>query len=241
MTPEGTMTAADLRTDDAHFLARIIADPDSDAERLIYADWLEEQGRAERAEFVRVQVALAGRKPCIWDPPCYKVNVAPHHQCHSCQSGAAFRQRERELLKAHASFWAASLFPGRRVSTDEPDGPDVSVHARQGGDVLRLRTIFRRGFVESVTLPAAAWLANGPALVRAVPLRRVSWSDCGVIRHGVPSPDGDESYGLAVPSGFRERLPHDLRKALSISWPTRQAGEDAVSAAALAWAKAQPA
>jgi uncharacterized protein (TIGR02996 family) len=41
------------------FLRAICADPDDDAPRLIYADWLDERGRpgdTERAEFIRVQV-----------------------------------------------------------------------------------------------------------------------------------------------------------------------------------------
>lgn len=44
------------------FLRDILANPDDDAPRLIFADWLEEQGDAgsvARAEFIRVQCALA--------------------------------------------------------------------------------------------------------------------------------------------------------------------------------------
>jgi uncharacterized protein (TIGR02996 family) len=50
------MTPADA------FLQDILAHPEDDAPRLIFADWLEEQGDAEsvaRAEFIRVQCALA--------------------------------------------------------------------------------------------------------------------------------------------------------------------------------------
>jgi len=36
-------------------------DPDDDLRRLVYADWLEEQGRPERAELIRVQIELAKR------------------------------------------------------------------------------------------------------------------------------------------------------------------------------------
>lgn len=51
------MTQADA------FLQDILARPDDDAPRLIFADWLEEQGdtaSVARAEFIRVQCALAG-------------------------------------------------------------------------------------------------------------------------------------------------------------------------------------
>src|SRR5262245_37608955 len=41
------------------FLRMIIENPDDDGPRLVYADWLEEQGEAERAEFIRVQCELA--------------------------------------------------------------------------------------------------------------------------------------------------------------------------------------
>jgi uncharacterized protein (TIGR02996 family) len=48
--------------DEQAFLTAIAAAPDDEALRLVYADWLEENGRAERGELIRVQVALA-------DPP----------------------------------------------------------------------------------------------------------------------------------------------------------------------------
>ncbi len=41
------------------FLAAIIANPADDTPRLIYADWLDDQGEADRAEFIRCQVELA--------------------------------------------------------------------------------------------------------------------------------------------------------------------------------------
>jgi uncharacterized protein (TIGR02996 family) len=41
-------------------LQAILADPEDDGPRLIYADWLEENGNADRAEFIRVQIELAG-------------------------------------------------------------------------------------------------------------------------------------------------------------------------------------
>ncbi|HEX3147199.1 MAG TPA: TIGR02996 domain-containing protein [Gemmataceae bacterium] len=44
---------------DRAFVATIIESPDDDAPRLIYADWLDEQGEADRAEFIRLQVREA--------------------------------------------------------------------------------------------------------------------------------------------------------------------------------------
>jgi uncharacterized protein (TIGR02996 family) len=43
-------------------LATIAAHPEEDTPRLVFADWLDEHGRHARAEFVRVQVAIAQKE-----------------------------------------------------------------------------------------------------------------------------------------------------------------------------------
>jgi uncharacterized protein (TIGR02996 family) len=72
------------------FLDQIVADIDADAPRLVYADFLEENGQAERAEFIRVQCERA-RLPA-WDA-----------------AQVALRLREGELLKKHGEAWLAEL------------------------------------------------------------------------------------------------------------------------------------
>lgn len=47
------------RATDLAFRRSILATPEDDAPRLIYADWLDEHDDAERAEFIRLQVRLA--------------------------------------------------------------------------------------------------------------------------------------------------------------------------------------
>ena len=44
---------------DAALLDEIAARANDDEPRLIYADWLEERGNAERAELIRIQIELA--------------------------------------------------------------------------------------------------------------------------------------------------------------------------------------
>jgi uncharacterized protein (TIGR02996 family) len=46
-------------TDHDALLRAIAAHPEEDTPRLMYADWLEESGRPDRAEFVRVQVEMS--------------------------------------------------------------------------------------------------------------------------------------------------------------------------------------
>ena len=46
-------------SDEAALLTAIAAHPDEDTPRLMYADWLDENGRPIRAEFIRVQIDIA--------------------------------------------------------------------------------------------------------------------------------------------------------------------------------------
>ena len=88
----------------AAFLADIRALPEDDAPRLIYADWLDDHGEAERAEFIRVQCELSrlGKD----DPR------------------RSYRERrERDLLEAHLSRWTEGAFLDwlRHPRTECPD------------------------------------------------------------------------------------------------------------------------
>src|SRR5437762_1706115 len=72
------------------FLQEIVEDPDDDAVRLIYADWLEDHGNAPRAEFIRTQIELAGMKE---DDPRRE----------------DFAAREADLLAEHEAEWVGPL------------------------------------------------------------------------------------------------------------------------------------
>ncbi len=48
-------------------LKAILANPDEDTPRLVYADWLDENDQPERAEFIRVQIELAAIEPGHWE------------------------------------------------------------------------------------------------------------------------------------------------------------------------------
>jgi uncharacterized protein (TIGR02996 family) len=72
------------------FLDDIVANIDDDTPRLVYADWLEENGQDERAEFIRLQVQR-WRLP-VWDAAQVRL-----------------RLREEELLKQHGEAWLAEL------------------------------------------------------------------------------------------------------------------------------------
>src|SRR3954468_10687525 len=71
-------------------LAGVCANPDDDTPRLVFADWLQENGEEERAEFIRVQVA-SEQLPL------------------SNRARQPYFVRERELLDLHEDQWRAEL------------------------------------------------------------------------------------------------------------------------------------
>jgi uncharacterized protein (TIGR02996 family) len=79
-------------------LQAVIAEPEEEAPRLIYADWLDEQGQPEgvdRAAFIQVQIGLA----------------------HASEEAAVTRQlrkREQELWEAYKERWLTHLPPHLR-------------------------------------------------------------------------------------------------------------------------------
>jgi uncharacterized protein (TIGR02996 family) len=50
-------------TDGEALQRAVVADPDDDTPRLIYADWLEENGQAERAAFIRAHIEASRAEP----------------------------------------------------------------------------------------------------------------------------------------------------------------------------------
>lgn len=72
------------------FLESIRANPDDDTPRLVYADWLDENGDAPRAEFIRVQ--------------CAKARLPRWHRDYSLLAW-----RERVLRVRHEHQWLAEL------------------------------------------------------------------------------------------------------------------------------------
>jgi uncharacterized protein (TIGR02996 family) len=56
------------RIENAELLQAVCDEPDSDEPRLVYADWLEEQGETERAEHIRLQIQMSQPrlKPGKW-------------------------------------------------------------------------------------------------------------------------------------------------------------------------------
>ncbi len=72
------------------FLQSILERPEDDGPRLVYSDWLEDNGDPECAEFIRVQVQLARLPP-------------------DASERATLVTREQALLQEHGKRWAEPL------------------------------------------------------------------------------------------------------------------------------------
>jgi uncharacterized protein (TIGR02996 family) len=142
--------------DETAFLRTILDSPEDDGPRLVYADWLEEAGDGERAEFIRVQCELA--RPADGRPRRH-----------------ALAEREAELCDARGGEWLARLpdLPGvewgdfRRGFVESVTAESVAALRRSAG------RIFSAAPVRSVRfqrLRAAKSLADLPALARVVEL-----------------------------------------------------------------------
>jgi len=114
----------------------ILNRPDDEAARLIYADWLDEHGDSDRAEFIRVQVALATMDQADdrW-PHFYRRQqwLLLQHRTQWledvpawCRSGAVFRQGFVDEVQCHVSDFTVRGYevprrvPVRRLVISEP-------------------------------------------------------------------------------------------------------------------------
>lgn len=151
----------------AELLRTIIDDPESDTPRLVFADWLDEHGEPERAEFIRVQIELA-RIDSEGGKEFAKYGLESVKSITINAATESLRYREKELLRPNANRWADHL----------PGGPwMLSVFDElvgQGRSVERA-ICYRhsRGFVGQVEIAWNDWLKHFPAILVATPLHEV--------------------------------------------------------------------
>jgi uncharacterized protein (TIGR02996 family) len=141
-------------SDEAALLAAIRTELEEDTPRLAYADWLDENNRAARAEFIRVQIELARVR---------RVTSLRRIKLH---------MRESELLTGNVADWIGELrelFPVR-------GGTYFGAHYHGGwldGSDVAFRINFVRGFVGFVRGSWEPWCMHGNAIVSRHPVQQV--------------------------------------------------------------------
>lgn len=126
-------------------LQAILNDPADDNSRLIYADFIEEEGESERAEFIRLQIELARLEGLLF-ADCDACALWPDTDGHEHEDDCPHsqkhprRQRERVLLSG----------PAGRFDIDTTRIWPIQVS---------------RGFISHITLSWADFQQHAPALI----------------------------------------------------------------------------
>lgn len=137
-------------TEQAALLAEIYQWPEEDAPRMIFADWLEDNGDPERAEFIRLQLQQArgdsGEEPTT-------------------------RGRAAVLLAKHWKQWVAPL--ARLISGDgyEPHMPWLREKPEMA--LTKLLSHFPRGFVGELSMAVDRMLNHAEEILQRTVLTRL--------------------------------------------------------------------
>lgn len=122
----------------------ILDNPDDDAPRLVYADWLDEHGDPDRAEYIRLRIGYVQAR--------LKLGNQGHPQ---------FEDRIEELEKLHRRRWVAQLPRIKGITWDLSEEYHAYVWAE-----------YRRGFAWSITsIHGRAFIDNATRLFSAAPIQ----------------------------------------------------------------------
>jgi uncharacterized protein (TIGR02996 family) len=194
--------------------------PADDVPRLILADWMEENGEAERGEFIRVQIGLAS---CAW--------AGTGAACPQCE---ALRLREAALLIQSGPDKLCNWFAWAKP-----------LQPFQHGAVTYLR-----GLVAKIALPLAVFMAHAREIFATCPIeaegvrltgREPDASGSGVVgwfRRAARSDRQEDADDIP------EALWHRLRGETGVNggwklYESTAGAQVALSRAAVAWARGE--
>jgi len=127
-------------TDERDLLRAVFATPDDDLPRLVLADWWDEHGQPERAEFVRLAIALDDQTDTGWS--ARRIGDVMDRLAHLHRASLGLWGMRGAGRMTWASYISPTLFDDHIVHPHNP------------------AQLFRRGWVESVRLPLAAFLGE---------------------------------------------------------------------------------
>ena len=176
------------------FLPTITANPDDDTPRLVCADYLEENGQEERAEFIRTQIELARISAAVKSE---KDSIDTYNS-----SNHRLIQRQNELF-SHEWFIKGKTFSiiqgGMVFGTNcQVRGVDGELH-------------IRRGFVEKIVTTCEKWFRHANAVCAENPVTILGLLDRPDIEFGRVDTETHRDSGLRLTT---------IRK----SWTARVAG-----------------
>lgn len=187
----------------AYLVAAMRANPADDGLRLQVADFFDENGQPERAEFVRLQIELVREMAAMYE---YDRKSQPFN---------LYRQAEQNNRRARIP----GLLAREKKLFDAAAGPITDPTFTS--PYLK----FDRGFVSKVECPAAAWLHAGDAIYAREPVTEVTlttWPALYTYRR-----PGETTYrvSLDVNDAVGYLIQHDIitratgERALADRWP----------------------
>lgn len=216
------------------FLRAIIAAPADDLPRLAYADWLEESGEPERAEFIRVQCEIAELEETDWREEAVAGKWGKGDDVLE-KRGAhihALRHRERQLLGfgpgGHTPDHKLNWYQWVGVARETIERRDVQ------GQVLRM---FRRGFIDEIHLTLSQFFGGvlGPQIFRDHPVERVVITDREPFRWG----NGWAWQSRLLHGPANSLLPESVIMADTIWYRSYDDAVDGASYLCCRWARAE--
>lgn len=180
------------------FIDAIKRSPGDDTPRLVYADYLDEIGDSERAEFIRAQIEEAAipfeKCDCIY-PGCsvWDNRVVQHD--HKCR-GYDLVQRQIALISGE-NYYRWRGIP-KAIDTNDVD-------AR-----------FRRGFIHLIVSPLALLLEHGPAICADNPVTSVRVTDREPMNgnHDEEWIWFDDDFHMHTPGDDADELPSEIVRTL---------------------------
>jgi uncharacterized protein (TIGR02996 family) len=183
-------------THDQAFLEAIRDSPHDDTPRLVYADWLEEHGNPDRAEFIRVQCTLSRMRSRADD-------------------WQRLSNRARELLALHWEEWVGPI--RELVGPNAARLGEAWVLADKPSSQPSLGK-FSRGFVEVLSLEAERFLNPPVPIASVLPLRHLNlWGAGRLAGQLAAAPALAGLSGLAFRDYFGSPLDAAGMKALANS------------------------
>lgn len=163
------------------FIQDIIAHPDDNGWRLVYADWLEENEQPERANFIRVQCRLSDlNKELLSTEDC------AHPTCPGCAERRSLLDQQEQLRQQYeATWWACEITLMLSFPTDASlvriwergfiAELHITVDALFNGilQALRLHPIERLVY-QSITPSGIQLLASEPKLIQQSSLKEIT-------------------------------------------------------------------
>ncbi len=195
-------------TTEADFIRAVCADPFDDGPRLLMADWLEERGGpgdGDRAEFIRVQCAIAagaGRETELfnedvdwsqctgvaasWCPNCGDCCCKDREESMSDEDCPLHAPNSRHCCLEWLHYSMESLRHRERELWVPPLNRDMVKGSGLGTLILPGMAeptpgitwgVVRRGFVASLRLPCEAFMRHAGAIFAAAPITAVALVD----------------------------------------------------------------